>query len=62
MKIKLASGKKNQRRTEKSLVRASAGEYLIFVAAGGKGGVEVVYADENVWLTPTGDYSRGIVT
>ena len=26
-------------------------EYLTFVAASGKGGVEAVYADENVWLT-----------
>ena len=34
-----------------SLVRSSAAEYLTFVAAGGTGGVEAVYADENVWLT-----------
>ncbi len=34
-----------------SLVRSSAAEYLTFVAAGGAGGVEAVYADENVWLT-----------
>jgi hypothetical protein len=26
-------------------------EYLTFVAAAGKGGVEAVYADENIWLT-----------
>jgi hypothetical protein len=36
---------------EASLVRSSAAEYLTFVAASGKGGVEAVYADENVWLT-----------
>ncbi|MDR1934230.1 MAG: virulence RhuM family protein [Candidatus Accumulibacter sp.] len=34
-----------------SLVRSSAAEYLTFVAASGAGGVEAVYADENVWLT-----------
>jgi len=34
-----------------SLVRSSAAEYLIFVAASGTGGVEAVYADENVWLS-----------
>lgn len=34
-----------------SLVRSSAAEYLTFVAAAGQGGVEAVYADENVWLT-----------
>ena len=32
-------------------VRSSAAEYLTFVAATGQGGVEAVYADENVWLT-----------
>jgi len=36
---------------KKSIVRSSAAEYLTFVAASGKGGVEAVYADENVWLT-----------
>lgn len=34
-----------------SFVRSSAAEYLTFVAASGQGGVEAVYADENVWLT-----------
>ena len=34
-----------------SLVRSSAAEYLNFVAASGQGGVEAVYADENIWLT-----------
>ena len=34
-----------------SLFRSSAAEYLTFVAAAGQGGVEAVYADENVWLT-----------
>lgn len=34
-----------------SIVRSSAAEYLTFVAANGEGGVEAVYADENIWLT-----------
>jgi len=34
-----------------SLVRSSAAEYLTFVAASGTGGVEAVYAEENVWLS-----------
>lgn len=33
------------------LVRSSAAEYLTFVAASGTGGVEAIYADENVWLS-----------
>ncbi|WP_432740985.1 virulence RhuM family protein [Methylobacter sp. G7] len=32
-------------------IRSSAAEYLTFVAASGKGGVEAVYADEDVWLS-----------
>jgi len=36
---------------ETSIVRSSAAEYLTFVAASGQGGVDAVYADENVWLT-----------
>ena len=34
-----------------TLVRSSAAEYLTFVASSGSGGVEAVYADENVWLS-----------
>lgn len=34
-----------------SIVRSSAAEYLTFLAAKGKGGVEAIYADENIWLT-----------
>lgn len=41
------SKKKNQVPT----IRSSAAEYLTFVAASGEGGVEAVYADEDVWLT-----------
>lgn len=33
------------------IVRSSAAEYLIFVAASGSSGVEAVYADESVWMT-----------
>jgi hypothetical protein len=36
---------------DSSLTRSSAAEYLTFVAASGEGGVEAVYADENVWLS-----------
>jgi hypothetical protein len=39
------------KKTEVSLVRSSAAEYLTFVAASGQGGVEVVYADESIWVT-----------
>lgn len=39
------------KKTEVSLVRSSAAEYLTFVAGSGQGGVEAVYADENVWLS-----------
>ena len=39
------------KKNEVSIVRSSAAEYLTFIAASGQGGVEAVYADENVWLT-----------
>jgi hypothetical protein len=32
-------------------IRSSAAEYLTFIAASGEGGVEAVYADEDVWLS-----------
>lgn len=32
-------------------MRSSAAEYLTFVAAKGQGGVEAIYADEDVWLS-----------
>ena len=31
--------------------RSSVAEYLTFITATGEGGVEAIYADENVWLT-----------
>ncbi len=37
--------------TPPSIIRSSAAEYLTFIAASGEGGVEAVYADENIWLT-----------
>jgi len=39
------------KRHEIAPIRSSAAEYLSFVAASGNGGVEAVYADENVWLS-----------
>ena len=39
------------KKTEVTLVRSSAAEYLTFVAASGQSGVETVYVDENVWLS-----------
>ena len=39
------------KKQEVSLVRSSAAEYLTFIASSGQGGIEAVYADENVWLT-----------
>jgi hypothetical protein len=50
-KKKPTSGGRAKKKTEVSLVRSSAAEYLTFVAASGQGGVEAVYADENVWLS-----------
>lgn len=42
---------KNVNKDDVSMVRSSTAEYLTFIAATGEGGVEAVYADENVWLT-----------
>ncbi|MFA6960086.1 MAG: virulence RhuM family protein [Opitutaceae bacterium] len=50
-KKKTISGDHAKKKAEVSLVRSSAAEYLTFVAASGQGGVEAVYADENVWLS-----------
>ena len=49
--MKAGKPPKLTRKTEVSLVRSSAAEYLTFVAASGQGGVEVVYADESIWVT-----------
>lgn len=40
-----------KKKNQITFARSSAAEYLTFVAASGKGGVEAVYADENVWIT-----------
>ncbi len=32
------------------MIRSSAAEYLTFLAGSGKGDVNAVYADENIWL------------
>jgi hypothetical protein len=32
-------------------IRSSAAEYLTFITASGEGGVDAIYADENVWLS-----------
>ena len=44
-------GRKRPSRKAVSITRSSAAEYLTFVAASGEGGVDAVYADENVWLS-----------
>ncbi len=46
-----AKRKSSAKKDPAALIRSSAAEYLSFVAASGQGGVEAVYADENVWLT-----------
>ena len=43
--------KKKDDKEEKSLIRSSTAEYLTFIAATGEGGVEAIYADENIWLS-----------
>jgi len=52
-KKKPTPGGRAKKKTEVSLVRSSAAEYLTFVAAGGssEASVEMRYEDENVWLT-----------
>ena len=39
------------KKNEVSIVRSSTAEYLTFVAASGQGGVEAMYAEENVWVS-----------
>lgn len=38
-------------KTPPTTIRSSAAEYLTFIAATGEGGVEAVYADEDIWLS-----------
>lgn len=35
----------------KDVIRSSTAEYLTFIAATGEGGLEAIYADENIWLS-----------
>jgi len=39
------------KKKDKITIRSSAAEYLTFITASGEGGVDAVYADENVWLS-----------
>lgn len=41
----------NKKSNKEVTIRSSAAEYLTFVASSGVGGVEAIYADENIWLT-----------
>lgn len=41
-------GKENKK---DSIIRSSTAEYLTFIASSGESGVNVIYADENIWLT-----------
>jgi hypothetical protein len=36
---------------KQDIVRSSAAEYLTFIAANGEGGVEAIYANEDIWVT-----------
>lgn len=38
-------------RKNASIIRSSAAEYLTFITTTGDGGVNAIYADENVWLS-----------
>lgn len=40
-----------KKKTEISIIRSSAAEYLTFITATGESDVNAVYFDENVWLT-----------
>jgi hypothetical protein len=43
--------KDNKKPKSKEIIRSSSAEYLTFIAATGEGGVEAIYADENIWLS-----------
>lgn len=47
----MAKDNTNFKMKNSSLIRSSSAEYLTFIAATGEGGVEAIYADENIWLT-----------
>lgn len=41
----------SKKKPSKDIVRSSAAEYLTFIAATGEGAVEVIYAEENIWIS-----------
>ncbi len=41
----------SNKKPNKDIIRSSAAEYLTFISATGESGVEVIYADENIWLS-----------
>lgn len=41
----------SKKRDKETLIRSSSAEYLTFIAATGEGGIDAIYADENIWLT-----------
>ncbi len=41
----------SNKKSNKDIIRSSAAEYLTFLSATGQSGVEVIYADENIWLS-----------
>lgn len=41
----------SKKQTSVPTIRSSAAEYLTFIAATGEGGVEAIYADEDIWLS-----------
>jgi hypothetical protein len=43
--------KDNKKSKSKEIIRSSSAEYLTFIATTGEGGVEAIYADENIWLS-----------
>lgn len=45
------SMKENKNTESMDMVRSSSAEYLTFIAATGEGGVDAIYADENIWLS-----------
>ncbi|MBS3820215.1 MAG: hypothetical protein GVY16_02170 [Planctomycetes bacterium] len=42
---------KERKEQQRQMIRSTAAEYLTFITASGQGGVEAVYADEDVWLS-----------
>ena len=48
-KVRIMGNNSNQ--NNEVSIQSSAAEYLTFITSSGKGGVEAIYADENVWLT-----------